>query len=244
MTTGQKSLKRRENMVGQVIAMDGRDTIDQDMIYYDTQALTRNAITQMLLQQEDLGLRVHAVSSLEEADVFTTDSYGVGMLLCNIKSGNVLDPNISELITGLRSLFPKRPCAVLSELEDPAAISAALHMGLQGYLSTCSPPAVIVEAIRLIRAGGIYAPPVPLLQAPPKWQRQDATTTASGFSHRQQQILECLRRGMSNKQIASELEMGEGTVKIHVSKIMKKCHATNRTQVAIMKLADLIAGDE
>ncbi|WP_235031608.1 helix-turn-helix transcriptional regulator [Geminicoccus flavidas] len=54
------------------------------------------------------------------------------------------------------------------------------------------------------------------------------------FTPRQLEILNCLRRGLANKMIAYELQMRESTVKIHVRNIMKKLHATNRTQVVSM----------
>ena len=55
-----------------------------------------------------------------------------------------------------------------------------------------------------------------------------------GFTQRQSQILDCLRRGMANKLIAYELGMCESTVKVHIRNIMKKLKATNRTQVAYL----------
>ena len=54
------------------------------------------------------------------------------------------------------------------------------------------------------------------------------------FSTRQAAVVEALRRGKSNKQIAYELAMCESTVKVHVRNIMKKLNAKNRTQVAFM----------
>ena len=53
----------------------------------------------------------------------------------------------------------------------------------------------------------------------------------AGFTQRQSQILDCLRRGMANKLIAYELNMRENTVKVHIRDIMKKWNATNRAQV-------------
>ena len=53
-----------------------------------------------------------------------------------------------------------------------------------------------------------------------------------GFTQRQAQILDCLRRGMANKLIAYELNMCESTVKIHIRNILKKLKATNRTEAA------------
>ena len=52
----------------------------------------------------------------------------------------------------------------------------------------------------------------------------------AGFTRRQSQILDCLRRGMANKLIAYELNMRENTVKVHIRDIMKKLNATNRAR--------------
>ena len=55
-----------------------------------------------------------------------------------------------------------------------------------------------------------------------------------GFTQRQAQILDCLRRGMANKLIAYELKMCESTVKVHIRNTMKKLKAANRTHVAYL----------
>ena len=54
------------------------------------------------------------------------------------------------------------------------------------------------------------------------------------FTARQAAVVEALRRGKANKIIAYELKMRESTVKVHVRNIMKKLHATNRTEVAYL----------
>ena len=87
-----------------------------------------------------------------------------------------------------------------------------------------------------------HGPAAAMTQADPSWNRgmrggdtpvvQKAP--ADGFTPRQSEILNCLRRGLSNKLIAYELQMCESTVKIHVRNIMKKLGATNRTQVVSM----------
>jgi gluconolactonase len=62
----------------------------------------------------------------------------------------------------------------------------------------------------------------------------DGAPRLEGFTQRQAQILDCLRRGMANKLIAYELNMCESTVKVHIRNIMKKLNATNRTQVVYL----------
>jgi DNA-binding NarL/FixJ family response regulator len=61
-----------------------------------------------------------------------------------------------------------------------------------------------------------------------------APKTNGLFTARQAAVVEALRRGKANKIIAYELKMRESTVKVHVRNIMKKLHATNRTEVAFM----------
>ncbi|MGL4240933.1 MAG: response regulator transcription factor [Beijerinckiaceae bacterium] len=61
----------------------------------------------------------------------------------------------------------------------------------------------------------------------------DPTATAPSFTPREIEVVEALRRGRSNKVIASDLNLSENTVKVHVRHIMRKLRATNRTQAAL-----------
>ena len=105
--------------------------------------------------------------------------------------------------------------------------------------------AVAVQAIELARAGGVYVPASSLIAA---HRVQEAPSTAvqksNGlFTARQAAVVEALRRGKANKIIAYELKMRESTVKVHVRNIMKKLHATNRTEVAYLA-SRLLSGEE
>jgi DNA-binding NarL/FixJ family response regulator len=91
--------------------------------------------------------------------------------------------------------------------------------------------------MRLVGAGGTFAPTSALLHAgtpsesaPPHYDVSKKVL----FTARQLAVLVALRRGKANKQIAYELNMREGTVKVHVRHIMKKLRARNRTEVAII----------
>jgi DNA-binding NarL/FixJ family response regulator len=93
-----------------------------------------------------------------------------------------------------------------------------------------------IWAVNLVRAGGTYIPASTLVTRqedddpyPDRAARTFKTLTAREF-----EILDALGRGKANKQIAYELDLAEGTVKVHLSKIMKKTKARNRTEVALM----------
>ena len=121
-----------------------------------------------------------------------------------------------------------------------------LKGGARGYIPTSVTLNVALEAMRLVEAGGTFAPTSIFLDAKPP----SALTAAqydvckkTAFTARQLAVLVALRRGKANKQIAYELNMREGTVKVHVRHIMKKLQARNRTEVAILA-NDMFAGSD
>jgi len=125
--------------------------------------------------------------------------------------------------------------AVLAEDDSPAAAMAALRLGVRGYLPTSLKSSVVVEAVRLICAGELYAPLSTLLAGRElDGERHDVPREDQcRFPPRQVQILRCLRKGMANKQIAYELGMSEGTVKVHIRRLMQKLEVANRTQIVV-----------
>ncbi len=139
--------------------------------------------------------------------------------------------NISMLLRSLSGV----PLIVLSDAEDahqPETICSMLQQGAHGFIPTRSMGIpMIVAAIRLVEAGGTFAPLDILFKdgqhaAEPKTapSRQDRLTS------RQIIVLRHLQQGHANKIIAHELGMSESTVKVHVRNIMRKMGATNRTQ--------------
>ena len=110
-----------------------------------------------------------------------------------------------------------------------------LRLGVRGYLPTSLKASVVVEAVRLICAGEVYAPLSVLLSGRPlNGDSREAPREQSGrFPPRQVEILSCLRKGMANKQIAFELGVSEGTVKVHIRRIMQKLEVANRTQIVV-----------
>jgi len=109
-------------------------------------------------------------------------------------------------------------------------------MRASGYIPTSVSLAIAIEAMRLVRAGGVYAPAAGVIAANCKNSPAKNGTGAQNamFTERQTAILNVLCKGKPNKIIAYELGMCESTVKVHVRNIMKKLKATNRTQIAYL----------
>ena len=147
-------------------------------------------------------------------------------------------------IRQVRQRCPELPIIVLSGQEDPAVMRDVLDCGAQGYIPTAYSRAVMVSAVRLVLAGGIYVPPMLLSiaarDAGPGHAAGGRPATAgvevlgSLLTERQVDVLRLLSQGQPNKVIGRSLGISEGTVKIHLAAIFRALDARNRTE-AVMK---------
>jgi len=138
-----------------------------------------------------------------------------------------------DLLVELRADHPHLPIVVLSATHDRATVGAALAAGARGYVSKTSSPEALLDAIRTVLAGGrdittdiaAAAPHVPGIPA-----------QALGLTQRQAEVLQLLVQGKPNKLICRDLRLSEGTVKVHVSAILRALNVHSRSQ-AIVELA-------
>jgi DNA-binding NarL/FixJ family response regulator len=134
----------------------------------------------------------------------------------------------------LRAARPKQPIVIVSAHDDPRIIHEAMGCGASGYISKSAKKAELSEAIRSVMAGSTalprgYEPPRPAAGAP----TPDLVTRIASLTPQQLRVLQMVRQGMLNKQIAFELGVGETTVKAHVSEILRKLNVVSRTQAVI-----------
>lgn len=135
------------------------------------------------------------------------------------------------------------PVVIVSASEAQADVRAALDAGASGYIPKSSSVKIMLSALNLIFSGGIYVPPAAILGDGPGVAAGSAGSSPGGaavsaagtptLTQRQRDVLRCLREGKSNKQIAYELGLSEGTVKIHVTAVMRSLGVRNRTQAVI-----------
>ena len=154
-----------------------------------------------------------------------------------------------EALHELRSKQPDLPVVVLSATEDPDTVLGAVDAGAMGFISKATRNDVLVNALRIVLSGAVYLPPQ-LLQHRGTGADREAVRPSSltyrdvGLTDRQAEVLSLLIQGKSNKLICRELGLAEGTVKIHVTAILKALNVVNRTQavVAVSRLGLRLAG--
>ncbi|TAN56815.1 MAG: response regulator transcription factor [Betaproteobacteria bacterium] len=131
------------------------------------------------------------------------------------------------------------PVVVLSGSCERADVIAALNTGAMGFIPKLSSSDVMLQALRLVLAGGIYIPPQALgMLDGPGGVAAGTTGPKSlqqlGLSERQQQVLALIAQGKPNKVIASDLNIAEPTVKAHITEILRALQVTNRSQAMIV----------
>jgi DNA-binding NarL/FixJ family response regulator len=138
-----------------------------------------------------------------------------------------------EGIVRFRAAFPDTPVVVLSAAEQTEDIQQLLSEGALGYVTKSSSSEVILGALRLVLAGGVYVPPGLMDQNGAVATIPETVRTGS-LTTRQIDVLRELAKGLSNKQIAKVLQVTEGTVKIHLAAVFRNLRVTNRTEAVLV----------
>lgn len=195
------------------------------------------------------GLKTTLIDTLDDIQVTTTER---GEEVLSILSQNEIDLIILDLFMpggyggfGLIGLLHERhpclPIIVLSASENSVHIRKCLDLGVTGFVTKSAPKESLFEAISKALDGERYVPKY-LIEALPDVARViDEVDTgvnveiiAELITDRQFDILSCISRGHSNKQIARGLGLSENTVKVHVSAMLKSLGLSNRTQAGIL----------
>ena len=145
-----------------------------------------------------------------------------------------------EALPLLRERSPQVPVVVFSANDLPEVVRRAIDAGAMGFIPKSSSNTLLINALRFVLAGGVYLP-VEVLRQPsagafplPVAAPGGATGLRDlGLTQRQAQVLALLVQGKSNKLICRELDLAEGTVKVHVAAVLKALGVSNRTQAVL-----------
>lgn len=140
----------------------------------------------------------------------------------------------------LRRRYPAMPVAVVSAFDDTPTVTRVMNLGASGFIPKAYSGDTLLGAIREVLAGNLYRPnvtsgansrvgdPAPMLS-----NRIAVKPDEVGLTDRQAQVLALMMRGLSNRDIADQLGLSEGTVKIHATAVFKALGVNSRTQALV-----------
>ncbi|MFQ5755309.1 MAG: response regulator [Acidiferrobacterales bacterium] len=155
----------------------------------------------------------------------------------------VLDMEMGEAhgvdaLRALRAVDPNARVIIYTGFDNAEWIVEAVYLGVQGYLLKDAGPQELARAIRVVGAGGTLLQPAVATRLLRR-MRQDSSpdpTLPEALTERERQVLALLAEGYSNQAIAKTLYISERTVKFHVSAILAKLTARNRTEAVLTAL--------
>jgi DNA-binding NarL/FixJ family response regulator len=142
--------------------------------------------------------------------------------------------NGQEALDVFSSQHPELPIVMLSGFVNPLLMRQVLNKGAVAFLTKSGHSNELLSAIRVILAGGVYRPPEPTPSN--KNGSLDgfvAEMPPPNFTPRQEEVLQLLLDGYSNKEIGKMLSLSDETVKNHVSAILRGFEVSNRTQAVM-----------
>lgn len=134
----------------------------------------------------------------------------------------------------LRAQHPQLPVVVVSAREEPAVMRRALDHGAMGFIPKSADAATLGAAIAAVLEGERWVPDAALTAPAADAAEHDAARRVRELTPQQLRVLQMLGAGMLNKQIAYELGVSEATVKAHMTAVLRKLGASNRTQAVLV----------
>lgn len=204
------------------------------ILLVDDQTLFREGLRTLLSVQPDFEIVAEAADG-EEA-LFQAARHHPQVVLMDLRMP-VLDGVAAT--RRLHTTHPECRVIVLTTFEEDEAVFDALRAGALGYLLKDAPTESLYQAIRAAARGESFLQPSVAAKLVAEFARLSRVTSprpaglAEALSEREIEVLRLLASGASNKEIASQLYIAEGTVKNHITSILAKLEVSDRTQAAL-----------
>jgi len=204
------------------------------IIICDDQAIIRDGLELLLRLDRDIEVVGKASDGAEALEL--VERHRPDLVLMDLKMPNM---NGIEATRLLRERFPSTKVLVLTTYGDDQWLFDVLRAGASGYLLKDTPRADVIKAVKGTVAGKTYMDPT--VAGRVLEQAMGSSTTPPSFiteqlSEREVEVLRLLAAGLSNRDIAQQLHLSEGTVRNHVSAIIAQLGVADRTQAAILAI--------
>ncbi len=212
------------------------------VLIVDDHPLILEALRQVL-KHLDTNINLLEAANAETALAVAEQHTDINLILLDLA---LPDADGFDVLRKFRERFPAAPVVVLSASDQHEIVIRALDEGAMGFIPKTSDNEVLVGALRLVLSGGVYLPPSLLRHSSVSSHGTDSPMRLAGpvnyrdigLTQRQAQVLALVVQGKPNKLICRDLNLAEGTVKIHVTAILKSLGVVSRTQavIAVSKL--------
>jgi DNA-binding NarL/FixJ family response regulator len=213
------------------------------ILVIDDHVLIREALQALLKKLKRGAVVLEASDSRQAMEIFAVNA-DIGLVMLDL---NLPDRDGLSVLAELREHHPAVAVVVMSAIQERATVMQALDLGAVGYIPKSARREVMMSALQLIFAGGIYIPPEVLAHgessaaaASPQPnerlrpnERLIVSPSEVGLSERQLDVLAHLMQGKNNKVICRVLGLAEPTVKNHVTAILRALKVSNRTEAVI-----------
>lgn len=198
-----------------------QDKAEIEVLIVDDHPIMRVGIAAILNSQPGFRVVGQAGTAAEAIKLFTALKPAITLMDLRLP-----DRNGVEAIREIRAKAPQARIVVLTTYEGDEDIHQALQAGARGYLIKGMSHTALVQALRRVQAGHRFLPNVIA-------ETLSSRVPGSHLSQREQEVLQLMFAGKSNREIANELAIKEATVKSHVSVILTRLNVQDRTQAVV-----------
>src|SRR4029453_10632285 len=209
------------------------------ILVVDDHELIREALHGVLKELKRDVIVLEAADS-RQAMQHLSEQADIGLILLDL---SLPDRDGFSVLSELCERRPAISVVVLAARQDRDSVVKELDLGALGFIPKSGQREVMLSALQLVFAGGIYIPPEILAREDPSLPKPKLTRVAAdtapvtptdvGLTGRQLDVLALMMQGKSNKAICRVLDLAEATVKNHVTAILKSLRVTNRTEAVI-----------
>lgn len=204
------------------------------VLLVDDQRLMRDGLRTLIELETDLDVAGEAEDGLQAITAYR--DLGPDIVLMDVRMPNL---NGVEATRRIKADWSEANILILTTFDDDEYIFEGLRAGASGYLLKDVSGKELAEAIRTVANGGTLIAPSVARKVVSEFARlkpapkEAVTTLPDPLSEREIEILKVLAQGHTNKEIANQLYLAEGTVKNYVTSILQKIGVRDRTQAAI-----------
>jgi DNA-binding NarL/FixJ family response regulator len=197
------------------------------ILIVDDHTLFREGLAHILHRLED-DVQIFEASDYDTALTVIADTADLDLMLLDL---NMPGKDGFAVLEAVGKNYPTLPAAVVSASRKQSDVDRVLATSAMGYIPKDTTSQVMLCAVQMILSGGVYTPPAKQFSA-----IETSNSKIDNLTPRQLQVLSMMVSGSANKNIATDLNVTEATIKMHITSIFKSLGVSNRTQATLAAL--------